>query len=144
MISNKIEYENMTIKILNSVISGQVPVPEIFPECDKKDFDQILEQCIKEELIIGLESYRVSGGSLHYDRVFQPCVTFKGLSFIDSINQANALEISKAAESKSIIAIVRSNIATIASFTAILVSVLANLDRIVHNVQKVLSYLNTP
>ena len=71
-------------------------------------------------------------------------MTIKGLSYIDSVSQTKALDIAKVAESQSIIAMLRANIATIASFTAILVSVLANLDRIVHNVQKVLSYLNTP
>lgn len=142
MISNKAEYENMIIKILESVISGRIPMPEMFPECDKKDFDQILEQCIKEGFIIGLESYRVGGGALKYDRIFQPCVTFKGLSFIDSINQAKALEIAKAAESKSVVAKIMANRAFLVSVIAVLISLLANLATIVHNVRKVLSYLS--
>lgn len=144
MISNKAEYENMTIKILNSIISGEIPLPEMFPECNKIDFDQILEQCINEDFITGLESDRMSDGKLHYNRIFQPYVTFKGLSFIDSVKQTEALEISKAAEQKSIKAALKANKSYIISVVAILVSVLANLDKIAHNVQKVLSYLNTP
>lgn len=144
MISNKAEYENMTIKILNTIISGEIPLPEMFPECNSIDFDQILEQCINEDFITGLASDRMSDGKLHYNRIFQPYVTFKGLSFIDSVKQTEALEISKTAEQKSIKAALKANKSYIISVVAILVSVLANLDKIAHNVQKVLSYLNTP
>jgi hypothetical protein len=144
MISSKSEYEDLVVKLLNTIISGQKPMPSLFPEYSEKDFLEVLSQCVADGLVIGYSMTRVASGDPVGQRTGEPYVTIKGLSYIDSISQAKALDIAKAAESKSIIAMLRANIATIASFTAILVSVLANLDRIVHNVQKALSYLNTP
>ncbi|RFZ77351.1 hypothetical protein DS742_19380 [Lacrimispora amygdalina] len=144
MISSKSEYEDFVVKLLNSIISGEKLTPDLFPKYSEKDFLEVLSQCVTDGLVIGYSMSRVASGDPVGQRTGEPYVTIKGLSYIDSISQAKALDIAKAAESQSIIATLRANIATIASFTAILVSVLANLDRIVHNVQRVLSYLNTP
>lgn len=144
MISSKSEYEEFVVKLLNTIISGQKPMPSLFPEYSEKDFLEVLSQCVADGLIIGFSMSRVASGEAVGQRVGEPYVTIKGLSYIDSVSQAKALEIAKAAELKSVTAILRANMATLASFTAILVSILANLDKIVHNVQKVLSYLSTP
>lgn len=44
MIQTKSEYEDLVIKLLNLIISGQIPSKELFPECTEKDFLEILYQ----------------------------------------------------------------------------------------------------
>ena len=42
MIQTKSEYEDIVIKLLNLIISGQYPSKEFFPECTEKDFLEML------------------------------------------------------------------------------------------------------
>ena len=72
-----------------------------------------------------------------------PYVTIKGLSYIDSVNQARALDIAKAAEAKSVSAMIKANKSFIVSVAALVATLIINLDKIVHNVKAILSYLST-
>lgn len=139
MIKTKTDYENMAVKLLGLVIAGQVPTVELLPECTQRDFDNLLEQCVNDKLIVGLETFRTGDGRLHFDRISSPYVTLKGLSFIENIQQTNAIEI---ASKNSISANIKANKSFILSVIALLFTILINADKIVHNVQKILTYLH--
>ena len=72
-----------------------------------------------------------------------PECSIKGLSYIDSVNQARALDIAKAAEAKSVSAMIKANKSFIVSVAALVATLIINLDKIVHNVKAILSYLST-
>ncbi len=63
MIQTKSEYEDLVIKMLNLIISGQRLSKELFPECTEKDFSEILHQCVVDNLIIGYSVQRVADGN---------------------------------------------------------------------------------
>lgn len=139
MIKTKSDYENMAVKLLALVIAGQVPTIELLPECTQQDFDNLLEQCVNDKLIVGLETFRTGDGRLHCDITIPPYVTLKGLSFIETIQQTNAIDI---ASKNSIAANLKANKSFILSVIALLFTILINADKIVHNAQKILAYLH--
>lgn len=143
MISSKNEYEDIVIKLLNLIISGKQPSSKDFPECSDKDFREILYQCVEDKLILGYSMCRTADGNPAGQSVGVPYVTIKGLSFIDSVSQARALDIAKAAEAQSISAVLKSNKSFILSGISIAIAVLTNLDKIVANIRKLLSYLSS-
>lgn len=143
MVSSVSEYENIVMKLLNSIISGQQPESGDFPECSDKDFYEILYQCVEDKLVLGYSMCRTADGNPAGQCTGTPYVTIKGLSFIDTVNQARALDIARAAEAKSISAILRANKSFILSGVSIAIAILSNLDRIAANIQKLLSYLNS-
>ena len=142
MIKTKAEYEGFVIKLLNIIISGMYPSEKDFPEFTEKDFGEVLFQCIKDELILGYSISRTADGNPCGQRIGTPYVTIKGLSYIDSVKQARALEIAKNAERNSIAAKIRANLAFILSGISIGIALLTNLDKIGSNLQKVVSYLS--
>ena len=60
---------------------------------------------------------------------------------MDSVKQAQALQIAKEAEKNSIVAKLKANRAFILSLFSILLTIVINLDKIVTNLQKAISYL---
>lgn len=138
MIKSKLEYENLVIGILELVINGQVLNCDSLSDCNQKDFDDILEQCVNNDFIVGLEIFRTADGRLHFDQIIPPYVTLKGLSFIESVQQSNAVEI---ANKNSITANIKANKSFILSVIALLFTILINADKIAHNAQKILAYL---
>ena len=143
MIKSKSEYEDIVVKLLNLIICGHNPVPVDFPECSTKDFQEILYQCVQDGLVLGYHMCRTADGNPAAQTVGIPYVTIKGLSYIDSVNQARALDIAKAAEAKSVSAMIKANKSFIVSVAALVAALIINLDKIVHNVKAILSYLST-
>lgn len=141
MISSKADYEDFVVKLLNTIITGQSLTPDLFPGYSEKDYLEVLYQCVSDELVIGFSMGRSSDGNPYGQRVGNPYVTIKGLSYIDSVSQAKALEIAKNAESKSIKALLKANKSYLISVAAFIATLLINADRIVHNVRRILSYL---
>lgn len=142
MIKTKDEYDNLIIKILESVISGHVPSPANFPDFSEKEFNEALFQCVENQFIVGYHSYRMDDGSTYSKRIGEPSVTIDGFSYMDSVKQAQALKIAQAAEKNSIVAKLNANKAFILSVVSILLTVIINLDKLVTNLSKLLSYLN--
>lgn len=142
MIQTKSEYEDIVIKMLNLIISGQALSKELFPECTEKDFSEIFYQCVTDELIIGYSVCRTADGNPAGQRTGTPYVTIKGLSFMDSVNQARALDIAKKAEQNSVSAKLKANKSFIVSVVAFIATLIINADKIVHNLRAILSYLN--
>ena len=143
MIRSKSEYEKFVIQLLNIIISGRVPLATDFPEYEKIDFQEVLFQCVKDGLIVGYSINRTANGRPVGQQIGTPYVTFKGLSYMDSVRQAQAVEIAAAAEDKSIRASLRANMSFILSGLSIAIAVLTNLDKIASNVQKLISYLSS-
>lgn len=143
MIQTKSEYEDIVIKLLNLIISGQYPSKELFPECTEKDFDEIFYQCITDNLIIGYAVCRTADGNSASQRVGTPYVTIKGLNFMDSVNQARALDVAKKAEQNSVSAKLKANKSFIVSIVALIATLIINADKIIHNLRAILSYLST-
>lgn len=143
MIQTKSEYENIVIKLLETAISGENLSVEHFPECTEKDFSEILYQCITDGFIIGFSVIRTADGNPSFQRVGTPYVTIKGLSFIDSVNQARALNIAQRAEKISISAKLKAKISFFISGATFVATLIINADKIVHNVRAILSYLST-
>lgn len=142
MIQTKSEYEDIVIKLLETTISGKNPSVEHFPECTEKDFHEILYQCITDGFIIGFSVIRTADGNPAFQQVGTPYVTIKGLSFIDSVSQARALDIAQKAEKTSISAKLKANISFFVSVAAFITTLIINADKIVHNVRAILSYLS--
>lgn len=138
MIRNKADYEELTVRILNSVIEEKDLDRNQFPEYTDSDFASVLEQCIKEEYLVGISLSRSINSNLHIDKIFTPYVTLKGLTFLESVKQSTLAE---SAHKISIAAIIKANKSFILSVIALLVSILINADKIVSNLQKILSYL---
>lgn len=143
MIRSKAEYEDIVVKLLNLIISGHIPCPEDFPDFSEKDFHEVIFQCVEDQLILGYHAHRTSDGNPYGQRVGDLFVTIKGLSYMDSIDQARALKIAQNAEQNSIIAKLNANKAFFLSVISILLTILINLDKIVSNLRKILSYLNS-
>lgn len=141
MISSKEQYENTVVEIFNLIISGQRPCPEDFPKCTEKDFNEILFQCVNDGLILGYSATRVASGDAVFSCVGEPYVTLKGLNYMDSIKQARALEVAENAQKNSVLASIKANISYILSMSSLVFSILINLDKIVANLLRVLSYL---
>lgn len=142
MIQTKSEYEDLVIKLLNIIISGQHPSKELFPECTEKDFLELLYQCISDNLIIGYSVGRSASGDPIGQCTGTPYVTIKGLTFMDSVNQARALDIAKQAEQTSMSAKLKANKSFIVSIAALIATLIINADKIVHNLQTILLYLS--
>lgn len=143
MIQTKSEYEDLVIKLLNIIISGESPSKELFPECTEKDFSEILYQCVIDNLIIGYSVCRTADGNPASQCTGTPYVTIKGLNFMDSVNQARALDIAKKAEQNSITAKLKANKSFFISAAALIVSIIANADKMIHNLRAILFYLST-
>nr|DAU91185.1 MAG TPA: hypothetical protein [Caudoviricetes sp.] len=141
MIKTKGEYENFVVKLLELVISGHIPCSEDFPGFSEKDFYEVLSQCVEDQLLLGYNFVRNVNGDPCGQRVGDPFVTIKGLSYMDSVKQAQALQIAKEAEKNSIVAKLKANRAFILSLFSILLTIVINLDKIVTNLQKAISYL---
>ena len=107
-------------------------------------YNEIFYQCVKDELIGGYSAVgRTADGIPHVQKTGTSFVTFKGFSLMDSIAQARALEIAKSAEKKSIAAKFRANISIIISISAFVATLLINVDKIVHNIRMIISYLSS-
>lgn len=143
MIQTKSEYEDLVTKMLHLIISGQIPSKELFPECTEKDFSEILYQCVIDNLIIGYSVHRTESGNSIASCMDSPYVTLKGLSFMDSVNQARALDIAQKAEQNSISAKLKANKSFIVSIAALIATLIINADKIIHNLRAILSYLST-
>ena len=144
MIKSTTEYEDVVVKILNYVISEQNLSYSEFPECTPEEYNEIFYQCVKDELIGGYSAVgRTADGIPHVQKTGTSFVTFKGFSLMDSIAQARALEIAKSAEKKSIAAKFRANISIIISISAFVATLLINVDKIVHNIRMIISYLSS-
>ena len=143
MIQTKSEYEDLVIKMLNLIISGQRLSKELFPECTEKDFSEILHQCVVDNIIIGYSVQRVADGNSIGQCTGTPYVTIKGLNFMDSVNQARALDVARKAEQNSVSAILKANKSFIVSIAALIATLIINADKIIHNLRAILSYLGT-
>lgn len=143
MIQTKSEYEDLVIKMLNLIISGQRLSKELFPECTEKDFSEILHQCVVDNLIIGYSVCRTADGNSIGQCTGTPYVTIKGLNFMDSVNQARAYDIAKKAELNSVSAKLKANKSFFVSIAALIATLIINADKIIHNLRAILSYLNT-
>ena len=143
MIQTKSEYEDLVIKLLNLIISGQYPSKELFPECTEKDFYEIFYQCITDNLVIGYAVCRTADGNPAGQRIGTPYVTLKGLNFMDSVNQSRALDVAKQAEQNSVSAKLKANKSFIVSIVALIATLIINADKIIHNLRAILSYLST-
>lgn len=141
MIKTKGEYENFVVKLFELVISGHIPQSEDFPEFSEKDFNEVLCQCIEDKLLLGYNFVRNINGDPYVQYVSDPFVTIKGLSYMDSVKQAQALQIAKEAAENSVVAKIKANNAFILSVVSIFLTILINLDKIVTNLQKAISYL---
>lgn len=136
MITTKSEYDEILIHLFNLIISNAPIKAEAIPNCTEQDLNEILYQCSQDGLILGFSMDRVASGDAVGQQVGKPYVTLKGLTYIDSIKQAKALEVANSAKFRSWISV------TISAL-ALLASMLANADKIVHNVKAILSYLGT-
>ena len=102
-----------------------------------------LYQCITDNLIIGYAVCRTADGNSASQRVGTPYVTLKGLNFMDSVNQARALDVAKKAEQNSVSAKLKANKSFIVSIVALIATLIINADKIIHNLRAILSYLST-
>lgn len=98
MIVTKSEYDNILICLFDLIISGSPITAEALPNCTEDDLNEILFQCCEDGLILGFSMTRVASGEAAGQRVGKPYVTLKGLTYIDSVKQARALDIAKSAQ----------------------------------------------
>lgn len=98
MIATKSEYDEILIHLFNLIISNSPITAESIPNCTEEDLSEILYQCSQDGLILGFSVSRVASGDAVGQRVGKPYVTLKGLTYIDSVKQARALDIAKSAQ----------------------------------------------
>jgi len=114
---------------------------ETFDYNADEDIRRCVYTCVRKGYVSGYKNCdHTANGTIVFSPT-RPRVEIDGFNFIDDYDKENALDVANKANATSISAKLKANKSFILSIIAVALTLLINADKIVSNVQKILSVL---